>query len=130
KEGDDRATTAYSPARNVCFLLPRTSAPGRVRPKALTESPMSSMSSRLLLGGLGGSLLAGTFCDRLVAPARAGSSMHAKRLIVLFTPDATYQDYWTPDVDGGGSFSFEGASMLEPLASHKDDLILLEGLDV
>jgi hypothetical protein len=91
---------------------------------------MSSMSRRRLLGGLGGSLLAGTFCDRLVAPARAGSPQVAKRLIVLFTPDATYQDYWKPDVDGDGSFSFEEGSMLEPLASHKDDLILLEGLNV
>jgi len=91
---------------------------------------MSSMSRRRLLGGLGGSLLAGTFCDRLVAPARAGSSLFAKRLIVLFTPDATYKDYWKPDVSSDGSFSFEEGSMLEPLASHKDDLILLDGLDV
>ena len=91
---------------------------------------MSSMSRRRLLGGLGGSLLAGTFCDRLIAPARAGSSLFAKRLIVLFTPDATYQDYWTPNVHGDGTFDFDEGSMLEPLSSHKDDLILLTGLNV
>jgi len=91
---------------------------------------MSSMSRRRLLGGLGGSLLAGTFCDRLMAPARASDSLFAKRLIVLFTPDATYQEYWKPDVLSDGTFSFEEGSMLEPLASHKDDLILLQGLDV
>ena len=91
---------------------------------------MSSMSRRRLLGGLGGSLLAGTFCDRLIAPARASDSLYAKRLIVLFTPDATYQEYWKPDVLSDGTFSFESGSMLEPLDSHKEDLILLQGLDV
>ena len=91
---------------------------------------MSSMSRRRLLGGLGGSVLAGTFCDRLLAPAHAGSTPFAKRLIVLFTPDATYKDDWKPEVHGDGSFDFADGSMLEPLAGHKDDLILIDGLNV
>jgi hypothetical protein len=89
------------------------------------------MSRRRLLGGLGGSLLAGTFCDRLLQPAHAGSTPLAKRLIVLFTPDGTFQDEWKPSsVSTDGSFELDPESMLGPLEPHKQDLILLEGLDV
>jgi hypothetical protein len=91
---------------------------------------MSSMSRRRLLGGLGGSVLAGTFCDRLLAPAHAGTMPFAKRLIILFTPDGTYEDDWKPDVNGDGTFEFDEGSMLEPLSQHKEDLILINGLDV
>jgi hypothetical protein len=92
---------------------------------------MPSMSRRRLLGGLGGSVLAGTFCDRLlVKPARAGAPSVAKNLIVLFTPDGTYPAEWAPEVASDGSFELPKGSMLEPLAAHKDDLILVNGLDL
>ncbi len=92
---------------------------------------MPSMSRRRLLGGLGGSVLAGTFCDRLlVPPARAAEPGTAKRLIVIFTPDGALPNYWAPDDRSDGGFDFAVGSMLEPLAPHKDDLILIDGLDV
>jgi hypothetical protein len=91
---------------------------------------MSLMSRRRLIGGLGGSLLAGTFCDRLlVRPANAATPGIAKRLIVVFTPDGTYPDFWPPNETSDGGFTFEEDSMLEPLSEHKDDLILINGLD-
>jgi hypothetical protein len=92
---------------------------------------MPSMSRRRLLGGLGGSVLAGSFCDRLlVRPASAAEHPIAKRLIVIFTPDGALPRYWPPDDRTDGSFEFPNGSMLEPLAPHQDDLILIDGLDV
>jgi hypothetical protein len=92
---------------------------------------MSLMSRRRLIGGLGGSLLAGTFCDRLlVRQANAATPHTAKRLIVVFTPDGTYPDYWPPNETSDGGFELENDSMLEPLAPHKDDIILINGLDL
>jgi hypothetical protein len=91
---------------------------------------MSSMSRRRLLGGLGGSVLAGTFCDRLLRPAHAGEPQRAKRLIILSTPDAMIHKEWKPTVYDDGSFDFEPGSVLEPLDAHKRDLILLDGLDI
>jgi len=92
---------------------------------------MSLMSRRRLIGGLGGSVLAGTFCDRLlVRPANAATPGVAKRLIVLFTPDGTYPDYWAPNETSEDGFTLDDDSMLGPLAPHKDDLILINGLDL
>ena len=92
---------------------------------------MSLMSRRRLIGGLGGSLLAGTFCDRLlVRPANAAAPGTAKRLIVLFTPDGTFKNLWAPNETFDDGFELEEGSMLEPLAPHKDDLIRINGLDL
>jgi hypothetical protein len=51
-------------------------------------------------------------------------------LIVLFTPDGTFPDYWAPNAASDDSFTIDDDSMLGPLAPHKDDLILLDGLDL
>lgn len=48
-----------------------------------------------------------------------------KRLAVLFFPNGVRQDLWTPEGEGK---DFKLSRLLEPLAEHKDDLLVLTNL--
>lgn len=60
-------------------------------------------------------------------PARAQVSK-ASRFIVFFTPNGTVPDQWRPS-GGPGSYAFEPGTVLEPLAAHKQDLVVIDGLN-
>ena len=52
----------------------------------------------------------------------------AKRFIVFFSPNGTVHSHWRP-TGTENDFSFAPGSILEPLAPHKDDIIVLDGID-
>ena len=78
-------------------------------------------SRRKFLGGTCASLLAEPFL-RLLA-----SGATPKRLVVFFSPNGTIPEYLWPE-GTEHQFSFPSGSILEPLAPHQDDLIVLKGL--
>jgi hypothetical protein len=88
------------------------------------------MLSRRRFGfGLGAALLAAPFLGLLRGRARAGgSSGAAQRLVVFFSPNGTVPAKWRP-TGSGTSFNFPAGSILEPLAAHKDKLIVIDGLN-
>lgn len=83
------------------------------------------MKRRDLLKYGAASLLAAPF-TRLLHPntAFAAETGAAKRLIVFFTPNGTVHQHWRPNA--GGALSFPSGSILEPLAAHASDLLVLE----
>jgi hypothetical protein len=50
-----------------------------------------------------------------------------KRLIIFFTPNGTVRESFTPT---GGETDFKLGEILEPLAAHRDDLLILDGIDM
>ena len=76
---------------------------------------MGKLTRRQLGLGVGASLLAAPFLDFLGRPARAGSGV-AKRLVIMFSPNGTIPAHWTPAGSGTG-FSFPVGSILEPLGT-------------
>ena len=83
---------------------------------------------RLLTTGASG-LLAAPFV-RLLNPAAHAVSESASpsRLLVFFTPNGTIHNHWRPS-GSEDDFSFPSGSMLEPLTPHKDQLIVIDGMD-
>ena len=79
------------------------------------------------MSGLGGSLLAAPFIRFLNGEAHA-SGIEPKRLFVFFSPNGTIHNHLWP-TGTETQFSFSAGSILEPLAPHKDELIILGGLD-
>ena len=57
--------------------------------------------------------------------AQAGSI--PKRFIVFFTPNGTILDAWKPT---GTETNFQFGEILQPLNSYKDDLLILQGLNM
>jgi len=91
------------------------------------------VSRRGFLAGLGASVLAGPFVRLLLPGAgRARAAVppaRAKRLLVLFSPNGTIPDRWRPTPTTDGGLAFAPGSILEPLAAHRDELLVLGGLD-
>jgi hypothetical protein len=85
---------------------------------------------RSFLMGAGASLVAGSFLQMFEkqALAQEGAQNVAKRCIIFFTPNGTVHKHWRPQ-GAGTSFSFPEGSILEPLADHKEDLLILDGID-
>jgi len=52
----------------------------------------------------------------------------AKRLIIFFSPNGTVHSHWRP-TGGELNFDFAAGSILEPLKPHKNDIIVLDGID-
>ena len=63
----------------------------------------------------------------MTKPRRARAAGVAKRFIVFFSANGTIMDRWAP-TGGETSFSFSPGSILAPLASHRDRLLILRGL--
>ena len=86
-----------------------------------------NVSRRAFTAGLGATLLAAPFIE-LLAPKRAwAGGKRAKRLVVVFTPNGTVPAKWRP-TGTETNFSFPAGSILEPLAAHKDQLVVIDGL--
>jgi hypothetical protein len=86
-------------------------------------------SRRAFTAGLGAALLAAPFVGLLGRARRAGAAtgVRAKRLVVFFTPNGTVPARWRP-TGSETSFSFPAGSILEPLAAHRQKLVVVEGL--
>ena len=52
----------------------------------------------------------------------------ASRLLVFFTPNGTIHNHWRP-TGGESDFSFPAGSMLEALTPHRDELMVLDGMN-
>ena len=85
-------------------------------------------SRRRFLGGVGAGLIAAPFLRLLNGEARA-STLGPTRLLVYFTPNGTIHEHLWP-TGGSSSFSFPAGSILEPLAPHAQDLVILSGLNL
>jgi hypothetical protein len=94
---------------------------------------MGSWSRRKFLASAAATTIAAPFIRTLnggtaQAADGGGGTGIAKRLIVFFSPNGTIHNHWRPT---GGEFDFDFAagSILEPLKAHKEDLIVLDGID-
>jgi hypothetical protein len=87
------------------------------------------VSRRGFTAGLGAALLAAPFVGLLSRTRRAGAATgtHAKRLVVFFSPNGTVPARWRP-TGSETAFSFPAGSILEPLAAHRERLVVVEGL--
>jgi hypothetical protein len=88
----------------------------------------TNLSRRRFTLGLGAGLLAAPLLGLLNGTLRADTSKHAKRLIVFFSPNGTIHKHWRPS-GSGANFSFPAGSVLEPLAAHKGEIIVCDGID-
>ena len=90
---------------------------------------MNLIHRRRFLQGGAASVLAAPFVRMLNNPARASDDIDgAARLLVFFTPNGTVHEHWRPS-GGEEDFSFPSGSIMESLAPHRDQLMVLEGMD-
>lgn len=88
------------------------------------------LSRRAVLRGLGGTVIALPFLNVMhgwKSARAAGLNGFPKRLIVLYTPNGTIPDNFWPT---GTEDNFTLSPILEPLAAHKDDLLILDDISM
>lgn len=88
---------------------------------------MPSINRRTFLRGACGSALLAPFATLPTRLAHADGPAPL-RLVVFFSPNGTIHDHWRPTVNGN-TFSFPAGSILEPLASIQDKLVVIDGLN-
>ena len=87
------------------------------------------IARREFVRGVAASALLAPFVGMMQSDrGRAQDANVAKRLVVFFTPNGTVHRHWRPTGDGA-SFAFPAGSILEPLAPHQPDLVVLDGID-
>lgn len=86
------------------------------------------LTRRRFMSNVGASLVAAPFCQFLAQPARAQGRGRARRLLIFFSPNGTIHQHWRP-AGQGEEFQLPEGSILEPLARHRDDLLILDGID-
>jgi hypothetical protein len=88
------------------------------------------MKRRTLLRGLGGLAIGLPLLDAMRgSPARAGGLECPKRFIVMYTPNGTIaKNFWPTNVNSETDFQL--SPILAPLADHKDDLLIVGGVDM
>ncbi len=98
-------------------------------PFAARRELRRSVSRRGFTAGLGAALLAAPFVGLLTRSrrARAATGATARRLVVFFSPNGTVPARWRP-AGTETAWSFPAGSILEPLASHRQRLIVIDGL--
>jgi hypothetical protein len=91
--------------------------------------PRPPMKRRTLLRGLGGLAIGLPLLDIMRgSPAWAGSKP-PKRFIVMYSPNGTIaKNFWPTDVNSETDFQL--SPILTPLAAHKDDLLIVGGVDM
>jgi hypothetical protein len=82
-----------------------------------------SLSRRTVLRGIGATI-ALPFLDAMV-PAAKAAARPANRFLTFYVPNGMAMEYWSPKGEGT---TFELSPILEPLAPHRDQLIILSGL--
>jgi hypothetical protein len=81
-------------------------------------------SRRSFLGGASAALAASTLFPWLRAHAQA---VGTPKLLLYYTPHGTIWDNWRPT---GGETDFTFSHILEPLAAHRDQLVIVDGLEI
>jgi hypothetical protein len=85
---------------------------------------------RKFVSSVGASLIAAPFLDTLNGVALAQPvNAPAKRLLVFFSPDGIVPRFYWPE-GGENDFRFPDTSVLSPLTRHRDDLLVLRGVDM
>jgi hypothetical protein len=79
-----------------------------------------------LLRGAGGIAVALPFLDAMWKPRKPRAAGVAKRFIVFFSANGVIMNDWAP---GGSDTNFTLSKNLTPLAAHKQDLLILRGLN-
>lgn len=82
------------------------------------------LSRRKMLKGAG-AMLGLPLLDAMTPTAAAATAGKPVRTAFLFMPNGVHPKHWTPS--GKGS-SFELSQILQPLADHKKDIVVLSGL--
>jgi hypothetical protein len=88
------------------------------------------MKRRTILRGLGGLAIGLPLLNAMRgSSARAGGLEFPKRFIVMYTPNGTIaKNFWPTNVVSETDFEF--SPILTPLAAHKDDLLIIGGVDM
>jgi hypothetical protein len=88
---------------------------------------MSAFGRRTVLRGAFGAAIALPWLEAL-APrrVRGATAPPPKRFVVFFSPNGTLPDQWAPT---GGETDFVLSPILSPLADHRADLVVIQGLD-
>lgn len=82
------------------------------------------ISRRLFLRGMGATAVALPLLPSLSHSAE--SEQFPKRIVFFYSPNGTVPDKWSPT---GEERNFQLSEILSPLASIKDDIIIVEGVD-
>src|SRR4051794_21580884 len=85
------------------------------------------LSRRTVLRGLGTAIALPWLEAMTPAFARgaAAAANHPLRMAFFYVPNGVHMQDWTPKAEGSG---FELPEILKPMASFKDDLLVLTGL--
>ncbi len=88
---------------------------------------MKSFTRRHFLRGLGASTLALPLLPSLLNAAEAPGK--AKNLIIMFSPNGSLPERWRPS-GTENNWTINPNDILAPLIPHKDDLLVIEGVDM
>src|SRR5262245_49695388 len=88
-----------------------------------------AVNRRRFLRGLGGAAIALPLLQSLDTRP-VGAASPPKRLVIFFTPNGTVKDQWRPIGAGAGESDFTLSPILEPLEPHRDDVLILDGIDM
>lgn len=124
QSSDAREATFPHPSEPLAAPKTRDSAGEPRRPSWWERR---TISRRSFTAGVGAALLAAPFVE-LLTPRRArAAGKTAKRLVVVFNPNGTVPAKWRP-TGTETNFSFPAGSILEPLATLKDKLVVIDGI--
>src|SRR5689334_7008819 len=86
------------------------------------------LTRRSVLRGAGGAVLGLPFLSAMLPPnVSHAQAINATRLVVFFSPGGTLLDQWRPT---GSGPSFEFHEMMAPLTPYKQQLVIVDGLDL
>lgn len=92
------------------------------------KRPIHPLSRRAVLRGLGGTAIALPLLDAMRGHSASAKGLeHPKRLIVMYTPNGTIPKNFWPE---GNEDNFTLSPILTPLEAHKQDLLVLRGIDM
>ncbi len=92
----------------------------------MSSKHKSGITRRSVLGGLAASAVATPFLSGLLGRlARAAEGQSPLRFFIMFTGNGQSPEHWVPT---GSATNFTLSPVLEPLAPHRDKLLLLHGL--
>ncbi|MEZ5356624.1 MAG: DUF1552 domain-containing protein [Bryobacteraceae bacterium] len=83
------------------------------------------LSRRHLLRGTGAAIGLPLLEAMIPAFAKAAETAAPKRMIIVYAPSGKIMPYWTPEATGA---DFAYPRTLEPLAAHRNDVLVLSGL--
>ncbi|MBL4688619.1 MAG: DUF1552 domain-containing protein [Nannocystaceae bacterium] len=95
------------------------------RSTATPKRKNQGFSRRAFLGSIGASAALAPFIPMLESQADEG--VGPKRLVLLFSPNGTLHERWAPT---GTADDFQLGEILAPLEDYKDQMIVLDGLEV